>query len=154
MTGQTVIASQSSNRPYQPWINSEVESGIHSTRIILGGFSQGGATALVTGLTSTKRLGGVVGMSCYLPIANRVPELIAAAQPSPSKDVPFQMFHGEADPLVKPEWGRRSFETIKAMGLPIAMKTYPGLVHSAAEEEIEDLEKWLMERVGAADSKA
>lgn len=134
----------------QALIAHEIEKeGIPSNRIVLGGFSQGGAMALVTGLTSTHRLAGIVGMSCYLPIAGRVPELIAAAQPSPSKEVPVQMYHGADDPLVKTAWGVRSKELISELGWKVEMKTYPGLQHSAAEEEIEDLEKWLDGKIGS-----
>lgn len=146
--GQDEAGILRSRTVLQALIANEIEKeGIPSTRIVLGGFSQGGAMALLTGLTSTQRLGGIVGMSCYLPIADRIPELLAAAQPSPSKEVPVQMFHGEADPLVKPEWGLRSKQVIAGLGWKVEMKTYPGLQHSASQEEMDDLEAWLETKI-------
>ncbi len=126
-------------------IADEVKAGIPSERIVLGGFSQGGAMSLLAGVTCPTKLGGIFGLSCYLLLAGKIREMVPAE--NPNKETPIFMGHGEADPLVRFEWGKSTAEKLKGWGWDVTLKSYPGLPHSASPEEIDDLEKWLVQRI-------
>ncbi|KAH8811449.1 acyl-protein thioesterase-like protein [Xylogone sp. PMI_703] len=126
-------------------IKTEIENGIPSNRIIIGGFSQGGAMALFSGITNPTKLGGIFGLSCYLLLHTKFKESVP--EDNPNKDTPIFMGHGDSDPLVRPDWGRTSYEALKASGYNIKIKFYPGLEHSADPEEIDDVETFLNENI-------
>jgi predicted esterase len=105
-------------------ITDEVEAGIPSERVILGGFSQGGAMSLFTGLTTPHKLGGVFGLSCYLVLGDKIKEFAKEAN-DVNKDTPFFMGHGDADQVVKFQWGQSTAEVIrKELGHKVEFKKY------------------------------
>lgn len=130
-------------------IQEEIKAGVDASRIVLGGFSQGGAMSLLTGLTSPVKLGGLVTLSGWLPIRNEVEEKLALHTPS----LPIFMGHGVEDPIVpvsiaelsarylSEKFGVASQENIGEPGLKF--KEYPGLEHSTSEEELEDVAAFL-----------
>lgn len=121
-------------------IQEELDAGIPLSRIVVGGFSQGGALALYAGLQYDGQLAGVCCMSGYLP-KDHAFELSEAA-----KKTPVAHFHGTDDPTVKIEWARQSQEKLTAMGLETyGLFEYKGMGHSACPEEFADVEKWLQE---------
>jgi predicted esterase len=124
-------------------IATEIASGIPSSRIVLGGFSQGGAMSIFSGVTSKDKLGGIFGLSCYLLLHNKIQSLIPAGDVN--KDTRIFMGHGDSDPLVLPEWGRATAGKLKDMGYKVELKMYRGLEHSADPEEIDDVERFLNE---------
>jgi len=126
-------------------IDAEVSSGIPSDRIVLGGFSQGGAISVFSGITAPKKLGGIIGLSCYLLMHDKFKESIPAD--NPNKDTPIFMGHGANDPLVLPKWGQLTKDTLTKEGYKVELKFYPGLEHSADPDEIDDVEKYLNERI-------
>lgn len=129
------------------------EKSIPASRIILGGFSQGGAMSLFSGLTyPTHRLAGVFGLSCYQLAPTRFDALRAEEKGDANRDVPVWMGHGDRDPTVKVEWGRLTAKGLKERGWNVTYREYPGLTHSASLEEIDELEKWVTARLadGAA----
>lgn len=89
-------------------INNEVKAGIPANRIILGGFSQGGALALYSALTYPEKLGGVIGLSGWLPLHSSFP----ATKVCPG-DVPILLCHGDADPIVSFKYGQVSHSVLK-----------------------------------------
>lgn len=108
----------------QALIQAETEDkGIPSNRIVLGGFSQGGAVSLVAGLTYPHPLAAIFVLSGYLPLADSLRNWIPAD--APNQDTPIFMAHGEADPLLRLEWGRLSAETLRRWGLNVDFRTYP-----------------------------
>ncbi|KAI6133508.1 Phospholipase/carboxylesterase [Pisolithus thermaeus] len=137
-------------------IRDEIATGVDSNRIVLGGFSQGGAMSLLTGLTSSSRLGGLVVLSGWLPIRNEIKKRLASHAPS----LPIFMGHGASDPLVpcriakisaeylSGELGIASQEKVGEPGL--TFKEYPGLVHSASPEELEDVAVFLRRVIPAS----
>ncbi|PQE32915.1 Acyl- thioesterase 1 protein [Rutstroemia sp. NJR-2017a WRK4] len=128
-------------------IKSEVEdSRIDSKRIVIGGFSQGGAMSIFSGITSPSPLGGIFGMSCYLLLHNKLKEFLGESGGF-NKQTKIWMGHGDADPLVRPEWGRKTAEVLREEGFDVELKMYPGLEHSADVLEIEDLEQYLNARI-------
>lgn len=128
-------------------IDAELSSGIPSSRIILGGFSQGGAMSLFTGLTQPHRLAGVFGLSCY-QLAPAAFDSLSAAAPQ-AKDTPVWMGHGDADPLVRVEWGRATAQGLRERGWDVKWTEYPGVQHSADPEELAQLERWVETRLAA-----
>lgn len=141
-----------SQQTFHSLIAEEIRAGIPSERIVLGGFSQGGAMSLLSGVTAPTKLGGIFGLSCYLLLAGKIREMVPAE--SPNKDTPIFMGHGEADPLVKVQWGRETAGKLTEWGWKVDLRTYPHLPHSASPEEIEDLRGWLEERIPELDGKA
>ena len=121
------------------------ETGVPPQRMILGGFSQGGAISLFTSLTTTHQLSGFFGLSSYLLLGSKLPSLIPSG--NPNANAPVFMGHGEADPLVRYEWGQKTASVLKEMGRKVEFHSYPGLVHSASEDEVGDLERWIAERL-------
>ena len=113
------------------------------SRIVLAGFSQGGAIAQLLGLTSKERPAGVAALSTWLPLHKKISSLRASQQ-----TYPFFQAHGTADPMVDYEFGRRSFEAVQTdlgFGHQAEWHEYQ-MPHSACPAEITDLAAWL-ERV-------
>jgi len=119
-------------------IAEEVASGIPGKRIILGGFSQGGAVSLYTGLQSKVPLAGILALSSYLPhTKGNFGELVAEE----NKDTPILQCHGDADNVVRYSIGKRTFDELSKIrgGKNIELKTYRGMAHQSCEEEMRDV---------------
>jgi predicted esterase len=128
-------------------IDAEVAKGIPASRVVVGGFSQGGALSLIAGLTYKQPLGGVFGLSCYLLLQGKIKELIP--EHSPNQKTPIFMGHGDADPVVAHKYGKKSAEVLEKMGYNVDFRTYRDLVHSADPEEIDHLESYLTQQIPA-----
>jgi predicted esterase len=132
-------------------ITEEIDAGIDSSRIVLGGFSQGGAMSLLTGLTGERQLGGIAVLSGWLPLNAKFKSMWNERL----KTTPIFWGHGKADPLVRYKYAQDSVEFLKSqLGIPLAedrlvFKSYEGLQHSADPREIEDMREWLAKRVSA-----
>ena len=112
-------------------IAREKARGIAARRIVVAGFSQGGAIALYTALRHPQRLAGVVALSTYLV----QPEALAEEGSAVNRDVPIFMAHGTQDPMVRPEWADASRRSLVAAGYPVEWHTYP-MPHAVVWEEI------------------
>lgn len=133
-------------------IRKEVEGGMPARRIILGGFSQGGAVSIFSGLTFEEKLGGVFGLSCYQLLDKKFDSL---REETGHQRPNVFMGHGQEDPLVKCDWGRQTAKGLKEKGFEVEFHEYPGLPHSAAPEELDDLEEWVAKRLAdTAEPKA
>lgn len=122
-------------------INRERDRGIPLSRIILAGFSQGGAVVLAHALRQTVPVAGVIALSTYLPLGVKNVEERSAA----SARIPVFMAHGKHDPVVPLGLGEHSRQQLEALGLGVHFKSYP-MQHSVCAEEIRDLGDWLSER--------
>uniref|UniRef100_A0A3P9J4Z8 Acyl-protein thioesterase 1 n=1 Tax=Oryzias latipes TaxID=8090 RepID=A0A3P9J4Z8_ORYLA len=129
-------------------IEQEVRNGIPSHRIILGGFSQGGALSLYTALTTQQKLAGVIALSSWLPLRKSFPQ---AATNSANKDMHVLQCHGDADPLVPLMFGTQTAEKMKSLINPanMAFKTYRGLPHSTCPEEMVDVKRFIEKHLPA-----
>jgi phospholipase/carboxylesterase len=123
---------QVSQRSIEALIAHEKSRGIVARRILLAGFSQGGVIALHTGLRHAERLAGIVALSTYLVAADRLPTEAGAA----NRDVPIFMAHGDADPMIRPEWGQSSRRALEASGYRVQWHTYR-MQHAVVLEEIQ-----------------
>jgi phospholipase/carboxylesterase len=126
-------------------IARENERGVPSARILLAGFSQGGAIALAAGVRREAALGGLVALSTYLPMASTT----AAEATRAGLSTPVFMAHGAQDPVVPASLGLRSRDALQALGMAIEWRSYP-MPHSVCAEEIRDLGDWLQQRFQAA----
>jgi phospholipase/carboxylesterase len=125
-------------------IAREHDRGVPAERVILAGFSQGGAIALAGGVRHARRLGGVVALSTYLPIH----ETTAAERSVANAELPIFMAHGSHDPVVPQSLGTRSRDLLRSLGYSIDWHSYP-MAHTVGAEEIADLRQWLGQRLGA-----
>jgi predicted esterase len=145
---QGIVRSQ---QVFHSLIADEIKNGIDSERIVLGGFSQGGAMSLMAGITCPTKLGGIFGLSCYMLLQGKVKEMVPSD--APNLKTPIFMGHGDADPLVKVQWGEATAQKLKDWGYEVDFKTYRGLPHSAAPQEIDDLEEYLKKRIPDTEAK-
>ncbi len=118
-------------------IQREVDRGIAPERIVLAGFSQGGAVVLHAGLRGGCLVGGIIGLSTYLPAVH----LIEAATAIPT-DVPVMLAHGIYDQVIPLTRAEQSAEILKASGVGVDWSTYP-MAHEVNFTEIQDLSHWL-----------
>ncbi|KAF0701060.1 Aste57867_8506 [Aphanomyces stellatus] len=122
----------------QKLLQAEVDAGVPLSRIVVGGFSQGGAMSLYTGFQMESPLAGILVLSGYLP--NRPGFEFNEA----NKNVPLLMCHGEDDPVVRLDWAKKSIDSLKELKVAnFEFKVYPDMEHSASMEEIDAVEEWL-----------
>ncbi|KAL7941984.1 Phospholipase/Carboxylesterase domain-containing protein [Trichoderma barbatum] len=131
-------------------IQQEVFDGISSERIVLGGFSQGGAMSIFSGLTAPFKLGGVVGLSSWMLLSHKFKEFVPEA--NLNKETPIFMGHGDADQLVLYEWGVATEQKLKEFGYDVKLETYEGMQHSACMEEFDDVESFLVSRLASGNA--
>ena len=110
-------------------IDTEISKGIPSDRIVIGGFSQGGAMSLISGITCPHKLGGIFGLSCYLLLQSKFKELVPAN--NPNKDTPIFMGHGDADAVVQHKWGKNSADELLKAGWNVDFRTYKYVDHAS-----------------------
>jgi len=120
-------------------IAEEVKSGVPSERIMIGGFSQGGALAVYTALHTDHKLAGVIGLSCWAPLHKDLP---AGAKPA-NLNIPYLQAHGDCDPVVPYRWGQLTSTLLKGMLPKHQFKTYKGMMHSTCEDEMQDVKKFI-----------
>jgi len=119
-------------------IGREKKRGTKAARIVLAGFSQGGAIALQTGLRHPERIAGIMALSTYVPVGGKLPAEARAA----NRDVPIFMAHGSHDPIVPLARAEHSRELLQSLGYPLEWREY-GMPHSVCPEELADIGAWL-----------
>ncbi|TDU26727.1 phospholipase/carboxylesterase [Panacagrimonas perspica] len=119
-------------------IEAERKAGVEPGRIVIAGFSQGGAIAMHAALRYPDRLAGLLALSTYLPSA----ESLARDANAANRDIPILMVHGQYDPVLNLEIGEWSRDQLKAMGQTVEWLTYP-MAHEVCMEEIERIGAWL-----------
>ncbi|MBK1681418.1 alpha/beta hydrolase [Rhodocyclus tenuis] len=124
-------------------IAREVERGIPARRIVLAGFSQGGAVAYTAALTCPDALAGVIALSTYLP----APELISGETRAANAQLPIFAAHGDEDDVVAPALGLRARDFLRQQGYQPEWHTYP-MAHGVCDDEISDIGRWLTRQLG------
>ena len=133
-----LIGVRESQAQLEALIERENARGMPSERIVLAGFSQGGAIALYAGLRHAERLAGIMALSTYL-IA---PDKLAAEVSAANRNVPIFMAHGTADPVVRFQWGESSKRLLETAGYAVEWRSYR-MEHSVCLEEIQAIGAWL-----------
>jgi len=124
-------------------VAAERGRGIAAARIVVAGFSQGGAIALHAGLRHPERLAGIMALSTYLPVR----EGLAAEASEANRDVPILLAHGSQDPVVPLAASEASRVLLREMGYRVQCNTYP-MPHSVCAEELRDISSWLENVLG------
>ena len=118
--------------------DEQVSQSIAAENIIVAGFSQGGAIALYAGLRYTRKLGGIMALSTYLPMHQRLQQEAAAA----NRETPIFIAHGLYDDVVALKFGQHTRELLQQMGYPLVWHDY-AMGHSVSVEEIKDISAWM-----------
>jgi phospholipase/carboxylesterase len=130
---------EESARQIEALIARENARGIPDEKIVLAGFSQGGAIALHTALRHPRRLAGILALSTYLPLA----DTLAAEASEANRDIPIFMAHGHSDGVIPYGFGHQSAKFMQDQGYELEWHDYP-MEHTLAYEEIRDIEAWLV----------
>jgi phospholipase/carboxylesterase len=120
------------------YLEQEAARGIPASRIVLAGFSQGGAVALSAGLRFRARLAGLLALSTYLPF----PARLEAEKSAANADVPILMCHGRMDPVVPIAMGTEARDVLTAQGYAVEWHEYP-MEHEVCAAELGETAKWL-----------
>lgn len=129
----------------QALIERELALGIPASRIVLAGFSQGGAMTLLAGLRAKHRLAGLMGLSGYLPLAATT----AAERHAANAGTPVFLAHGRFDPVVPFALGVAARDGLRALGHEVDWHEYP-MQHQVCDEEIADMQAWLLKVLAPA----
>lgn len=121
-------------------LHEQIDRGIESRRIIVAGFSQGGAVAYQAALTFDRPLGGLLAMSTYLAD----PEVPG---PGEGAALPIEAHHGTADPVVPESLGRQGAEALRALGYSVTYRTYD-MAHALCPAQITDISRFLRAQLG------
>ncbi|MGL1903564.1 MAG: alpha/beta hydrolase [Fibrobacterales bacterium] len=123
-------------------IQDEIESGISADRIILAGFSQGGAVALHTALKYPVKLGGIIAMSTYLGVSS----VLNLSTSAINKNVPIYWGHGSQDPIVPLRLAKESIDAITKGGYSVTLTEFP-MEHSIHPHEIEEVKQYIISQL-------
>jgi phospholipase/carboxylesterase len=129
---------RASQKSIEALIAREMERGTKASRLVLAGFSQGGAIALQTGLRHAERIAGIMALSTYLPIADKFPAEASAA----NRGVPIFMAHGSYDPVIPLARAEEARGVLQSLGYAVEWKEY-AMPHSVCPEEVTDIGDWL-----------
>jgi phospholipase/carboxylesterase len=123
-------------------VEREIARGVPAERIVLAGFSQGGAVALHTALRYPRRLAGVLALSTYLPLADTVADEMTAVQ----QGLPVFLGHGDRDEVIPLTTAARARDALAALGCEVEWHGY-AMAHSVCIEEVTDIRDWLTRRL-------
>ena len=118
-------------------IEREQQRGIAADRIVVAGFSQGGAIAINAVLHAQQKLAGLMALSTYIPLPGEM------AASDGNRDLSVFMAHGSLDPMLPIQWGKASAEQLVALGFAVEWHDYP-MAHAVCAEEINDIRDWLL----------
>jgi len=122
----------------------EHDRGIAAAHVLLAGFSQGGAIVLSGGVRHSGKLGGIIALSSYLPLAEKTAAECSAA----NRNLPIFIAHGTHDPVVAQALGVMSRDYLQQLGFAVDWHAYP-MQHQLCLEEIHDLRAWITARIAA-----
>lgn len=136
------LGIEESSQALNQLIDNEIARGIRSDRIILAGFSQGGAIVLHTALRAELPLAGIMALSSYVPLSKS----LASEASDSSKQTPLFMAHGLEDDIVNYKYGAQSRMLLMDQGYQVDWHDYP-MSHSVCMEEIADIRNWMLQRL-------
>lgn len=139
---QDAAGIRASQMEIEKFIAQEVARGVATENIFLAGFSQGGAIALHTGLRHPGRLGGILALSTYLPLAETLTQEVSLS----AIKTPIFFAHGKHDPVVPYALGKASADKLQQHGFHLEWHEY-AMPHSVNIEEIGDIERWLTQKL-------
>jgi phospholipase/carboxylesterase len=132
-----------SSRMLEMLIERERERGVTDEKILLAGFSQGGAIALHTALRHSQPLAGLMALSTWMPLDDAFNEEVVQNAGAQTQELPIFMAHGTFDPMLPLALGQHSHETLVGAGYQVEWHEYP-MAHAVCGEEIADIRNWFM----------
>jgi phospholipase/carboxylesterase len=132
-----------SSRMLEMLIEREHEREIPHEKIVLAGFSQGGAIALHTALRYPQRLAGLMALSTWLPLSDCFDQEVVRNEAAQAHELPIFMAHGSFDPMLPIALGQHSHEALQQAGYQVEWHEYP-MAHAVCAEEITDIRNWLL----------
>ena len=135
---QDEVGIRASHAIVEALIRRENDRGIPSSKIVLAGFSQGGAMALYSGTRYAEKLGGIMGLSCYMLLESR----FAAERSAANHRTPVFLGHGTQDPMVSLLLGESTRRLLETEGYAVEWHAYP-MPHSVCPQEVVDIADWL-----------
>jgi phospholipase/carboxylesterase len=135
---QDEVGIRASDALVHELIARENERGIAASRIVLGGFSQGGAISLFSGPRYPEKLAGIMGLSCYMLLEDSLP----AERTKANYKTPVFLAHGTQDPVVEIRLGTQAKQLLEAGGYPVEWHSYP-MPHSVCPQEVDEIAAWL-----------
>jgi phospholipase/carboxylesterase len=136
---EDAVGIRSSEGLLRGLIQRERDRGVPFSRIVVAGFSQGGAIALHTGLRLAQTVGGILGLSTYLPL----PDTLAREASPTNVETPIFLAHGFGDQVIPLRYAEASRDLLRARGYRLDWHGYP-MAHGVCAEEIRDLRAWLV----------
>ncbi|KXJ21515.1 acyl-protein thioesterase 1 [Exaiptasia diaphana] len=137
-TAEDHVEIKASSAYVQSLIEEEIKNGIEPNRIVVGGFSQGGAIGLYSALTSSKTLAGILALSTWLPLNGSFPGALKG-----NSSTPILQCHGKIDPVVNFTYGEMTAAVLSKMCSKHTFMKYSDLGHSSSPKEMEDVKNWL-----------
>ncbi|OGS98979.1 MAG: carboxylesterase [Gallionellales bacterium RBG_16_56_9] len=134
---------RASQKSVEALMEREKSRGIAANRIVLAGFSQGGAMTLQTGLRHTEQLAGLLCLSGYVPLNG----VVAQERHPANQHTPIFMAHGRADPMIPIDRAEKSRDLLRELGYQVEWHAYP-MPHSVCPQEIKDIGAWLRHTLG------
>lgn len=131
-----------SQKHIQELIDNEITANIASDRILLAGFSQGGAMALFTGLSFQQKLAGIMALSSYIPLHQEIMQHLSPV----NRDISILMTHGEHDDVLPIQVGQLTHTLLSNLQYTIEWHQYP-MGHEVCEQEVSDISAWLRTRL-------
>lgn len=122
------------------FVEAQIASGVPSERILLAGFSQGGAVVLEAGLSCEQTLGGILSLSSYFPTVESV------RQSDANRSIPIKVCHGSADPVVPESLGKKAVADLERLGYSVQYSHYP-MQHAVCPQEIADIAQWFKDKL-------
>ncbi len=132
-----------SGRLLEMLIEREHEREIPYEKIVLAGFSQGGAIALHTALRYPHQLAGLMALSTWLPLQGSIEQEVLNNAEAQSQELPIFMAHGSFDPMLPMALGQQSHQVLEEAGYKVEWHDYP-MAHAVCAEEIADIRNWLL----------
>lgn len=124
-------------------IEREKERGVDASRIVLAGFSQGGAIALHTAMRLPNRLAGLMALSTWMPLESTIGEEVVESPESQPRDLPVLMAHGTFDPMLPIAAGQHARGIMQQAGFTVQWHEYP-MAHAVCADEIAEIRQWLV----------
>jgi phospholipase/carboxylesterase len=124
-------------------IEREKGRGVDASRIVLAGFSQGGAIAMHTAMRVPRRLAGLMALSTWMPLESTIGEEVVDNAQSQPRELPVLMAHGTFDPMLPLAAGQHAREIMQDAGFKVQWHEYP-MAHAVCAEEISEIRKWLV----------
>ncbi len=124
-------------------IEREIKRGVDADRVVLAGFSQGGAIAMHTAMRLSHPLAGLMALSSWMPLESTIDEEVVRSSDSQSRDLPILMAHGSFDPMLPIVAGQHARDIMQKAGFTVQWHEYP-MAHAVCAEEISAIRGWLV----------